>query len=1091
MPDNVINHPYRAYIIPGKEEAWCNDTQDFNKKVEKAARNPGLHAANKHRFTLARTFLNLMNVIANPVQSFLNTLQEGIDMPEQAKDSALTDHLFSVKDTPPQHSLTDYHDAFFSGILERLNVLWYDPLLFPQASAEQARKNVINSNEIPSNNKPPLNRAATPKRLATQPAATRNFLIKPDMRAIDEFQDYYMKQHPANPLVLAKKAIEKVLFDKYHLCIDASHVWLHSFPLGESDPNTVTRFAHNMKPAHSERLDDLVLKNFSGEQWENEFSMNMLNGVYNQSEVETSRFGAHNEVRITPQQLMEEIWKLNFSQVYRSQLDAFWQKPRLQEMENLIVYIMSAARYLHNLQPEDREIFHKGWGLSKDKTGTVKRYFFDINGYPSTDIVILRRKNSPKVYIFDPRLENPFRVFQSEFDMKSWFINRCADAAERQKIAVAFPAASRVQGYFRWGVDRYLQAMGDPANDPNSYLKYIATDVKPLQGSLAILLADAQKKRAYADLPYEITSHGDVRKARWAIYFRTINIIFPNPATLIASWGMALDKMLNGVRWQDRKQAASEFFTDTAFLLLAALDGVVSRALDTGEEWLTAVGEEDGGLDAVLRTETEDLRNDYTQRLLAKKLGMESLPPELNVHNRPLRVYPAIEERVKAMQIMPVPVTFEELGPAEENGLFSGLGEGKQGKKFVQIKNEFYEVHYDEEAHEYYLGEKNAKRLPLYIDEENKVAFEKPFSAREINKSVALCRGRRAPGTSSGEACTVKISEKARQALDENIASALPAESIEDKLTIFNPRRALFKETGTDKIYFKYANHYFRTKINNPAGYIASFILKLKPKNVLKKLLHKSSVLELKLVPDRNSPSGMTLAMNDEVKEILLNLKRGGLPIVESYIEQEKNLSREEISAITQYVNSSSNAIREFCIKKKLVGPEVYHVKWLQQEAEYALKYIKSGLAKIKPYEGRVYHGGSIKQELLNKLQPGDYISNAAFLSASEDKSIALLHQPEASKLYAGTRQVLLDIESKYRGHSVMKYSGKQYEKEVVFEDNSLFRVKAVNKESGVLTLEEVPVAEMPANKVIYYFDDWLLMEQDSGSLHRFRPANS
>ncbi len=1092
MFNNTINHPYHAYISPGQEhQPWQNDAKDFAEKVARAASCPGRHKGNREKMDLAWACLNVIAGVTNSLQQVLTCLPCGTEMSALAPGRVLPEHIFAVHDTVPSASQADNDElSLFKTLQAGITTFWRDPLLFPVAAAEQASENEIISNEIPLYPQP-ARPSATEKIPSVLPVTRPVLKLQPNITAIKDFQEYYQQRHPAHPLTLAKAAIETVMAEKFNLTLDASHVWLHSFPLGEGDPRTITGFAHNVKPERSERLDELVLKNFNRQQWENEFSMGLLNALYNQSATETSHFGVHNEVRITLQQLMDAIWEIDFSQVYRTKLDEFWSKPRLQEMENLVFYIVNAARHFHNLQPEDQEIFHQGWGLREDKTSRVKRYLFDIGGYAATDIVILRRTDSPKVYIFEPRLENPFRVFHSEFDMQSWFINRCADAAERQKIALAFPVAARIKGFVKWGVDQYLQAMGDTQKDPNAYLQYIATDRRPLQGSLAIQLADRQKERDYADLPYEITSHAAIRTARWASYFDVINMIFPNPATLLVSWGMALDQMLNGASWQARKQGAGKFFTYTAFLFTAALDGVAGRALDMGEEWMTASAEGEGGLAGVIRAEAGDLESDYTQLLLAHKLGVEALPPELNVHNRPLRVYPAVENSVKERGIIPAPVEFEQLGPPEENGLLSGLRAGDNDKKYVQIKNQFYEVFYDSEADEYYLGDKNAERLPLFIDEEHKVAFEKPFSAREIQNLPSLCRTRRAPGTSAGVTCSVQISAKARQALDDNIASAIPAEEIDNKLEVFNDRRALFRKKGTEEIYFKYADHYFPTKITNPQGYIANLSLKIKAKTPWKKLLGKSSKLDLWLVPDRQSRSGMTLAMKDEVKEIMLNLKRGGLPIVETYIEQEQTLSREEISAITQYVNSSSNAIREFCVKKKLSGPEVYSVKWLQREAEYALQFIRSGLKKIKPHTGKVFHGGSLKEALLNKLQVGDYVSNAAFLSASEDKSAALLHQPVVSQLYAGTKQILLEIEGQSRGHSVMKYSSKQYEQEVLFEDNTVFRVKALDKENHRLVLEEVPVEKVPTNKKIYYLDDWLLMEKDSEQLHTYRPASN
>ncbi|WP_130833537.1 dermonecrotic toxin domain-containing protein [[Erwinia] mediterraneensis] len=496
---------------------------------------------------------------------------------QQQAEAAFTHHQPPVMATPPvQHAesaqAVQPEGSRFSAPVTWLDNLWRNHLTLPGVSA-----GVISGN--PST--PDLSQflqlatdAATVSGESVMRATEATTLsdIRFNLSAITTFQHYYQQQWP-DMISYAATLLQQAVKETFDVELDPENTWLHAFLLG-SNADTLTGFEHVGKPAWSRKVVTLVITGFLPEEYENEIGLKGLYGVYKQSADQASHFGKNNEAGITPAQLMDVISSLNFYQRYTEKLEEFWKTPKVQELENIINFILQAAHHFHQVTPEDQAVFFKGWGLAQNKQPEVSRHLLRFKEYYATEIIIFRHPDSPKIYLYDPRGDSPFMIFPGEFEMKSWFINRCAGEEERQKIARAFSVYDR-----RWGLEEGLEKVGDPQADPNDFLDDFSFTKQPVQGDLAEAMAKRQKERAWSDAENIIKKKSAIIVERLELWLQACNKVIFNPLTPVIELGIEISKIIDADSWQARKAAATRVATNATLLLLTGAVGFIEKYL--------------------------------------------------------------------------------------------------------------------------------------------------------------------------------------------------------------------------------------------------------------------------------------------------------------------------------------------------------------------------------------------------------------------------------------------------------------------------------------------------------------------------------
>lgn len=123
-----------------------------------------------------------------------------------------------------------------------------------------------------------------------------------------------------------------------------------------------------------------------------------------------------------------------------------------------------------------------------------------------------------------------------------------------------------------------------------------------------------------------------------------------------------------------------------------------------------------------------------------------------------------------------------------------------------------------------------------------------------------------------------------------------------------------------------------------------------------------------------------------------------------------------------------------------------------REQAE-AVARINRGLARIPPYEGRLYTALLFNEDGLADLQPGHTVYSRSFLVASGDRSRVQAGLRAHGRAAPGTRRVLVRLDTHRHAHPTGLLS-LQEEAQAMIANNVVFRV--VENQPGRLVLEEL-----------------------------------
>lgn len=168
---------------------------------------------------------------------------------------------------------------------------------------------------------------------------------------------------------------------------------------------------------------------------------------------------------------------------------------------------------------------------------------------------------------------------------------------------------------------------------------------------------------------------------------------------------------------------------------------------------------------------------------------------------------------------------------------------------------------------------------------------------------------------------------------------------------------------------------------------------------------------------------------------------------LEAFDEREGGITSDEFSSIRIYGGASYSAINGFMLADM---PAEYGSPHIRESAFEHVTNIRTLLKKLPSFNGVVYRGFHPNREELRKLtelKTGDIISSKKFISTSTEQQVARDFAANANGIH-------YKIHVEKAAHPVMLYTGKVREAEILIEDNTVFRCKAVSGQN--IELEEV-----------------------------------
>ncbi len=393
-------------------------------------------------------------------------------------------------------------------------------------------------------------------------------------------------------------------------------LYLNTFSSAVSSQTSFTGVEHTGEPNSSTSLTDLLLENFGAErQTLQSTALDAYEGVYTHGPGE-GFYGTPNEFRVLASSLREAIWKTDFQSEVLSSLHDFWAGhqddiallAKVQFAIAAVTAVRDLALSLSGLIMVMRgaganndpllAAISNGIGTETEVEDEIEVLTFDINGYPSSDIVRFTRSNRHTV-LYIPGETPSFHEFGSEEALDRWVKEMAASPEERTRLAHHFSLYNLQDGFWYTGVANGLEKLGSGA-----WSTGVDSENRPYSDNLFSELAENMRQRSLSDADILIKSDSEVTRDIWIGNLRTFNKVFwpilmlaPELefATLATTMGSELvletEQAVAGDTYEERKAGAVGVVSTGSTLLAGTALGAAVRALSRAEPFSAGGGD--------------------------------------------------------------------------------------------------------------------------------------------------------------------------------------------------------------------------------------------------------------------------------------------------------------------------------------------------------------------------------------------------------------------------------------------------------------------------------------------------------------------
>lgn len=831
-------------------------------------------------------------------------------------------------------------------------------------------------------------------------------------------QDYYAQFAQAYPNLQqqARRLLQARIKARFNLDLDPdTHYFIH-FSSAQGCKTAFTGWCHRGDVTASHTLTHYMFSNFPAKAQENIDSTNVMCGIYRTAPDVTADFGAHNDVSILPADFIALIWDIDFYQIAKSHYRARYQDIAVQSKKKFIDFILHLAKHRPDAAVVDDLLI--GVGLKKGAHVAVSQ--FDMNGYKAANMFVFIHTHMLRVTLYMPYHEVKFLSFSNMAEMKSWIINNCADEPHRNTLASHFSLYNRQDGVLWAGVDRWLKTFS-AADAAPAYRSKICADLIPLSSALFFdTMAALEGERLLSDINTEITSDAEVTRDIWLDYIEASNLLL-NPCAPLLALGFDLEGAIMGDTEQQRSRDWNRVASDVINILLVVL---VDKALKFGGEGNAFMGEmknsiETGAFDAVY--------DNIFPRYDIRRLAIEKRMTIANgIRTSKLMATPELFNRIDGVATLDN-LLFADATP-NSRGIFHYTdAETQAGKSAINIDGKFYALTPGTIDGAYFL--ENGDEIVFYRDR-----YFVREATPESNIAYTACRVTRMPGSTC-----LHFSAGLKGILEHNLHNGMTREQV-GQTWHYSFYHSL-ERNGEGKLFVRYQGLFYEVSENNER-----FMLYGKEKSgLLRKFRTRKPLAEFYF-----SPIYKTYYLNTpiEYKMETLGCSRAAAEFDEyaaNMLFDRSQIAEDEINALKTYSGYDHKLINQYL----LTGPSE------SAPAEICLPQIekmRALLSKLPAYGGELYRGGSLSLYQRHLMQPGALIKTKKFLSTSACRTKAKAFESKVSGMFYTIHAV------ENRGHPVVMYTRLVPEAEVLFEEETLFRVAAVRQ-------DEIELIELSADE--------------------------
>ncbi|VVM73423.1 hypothetical protein PS645_01883 [Pseudomonas fluorescens] len=531
----------------------------------------------------------------------------------------------------------------------------------------------------------------------------------------DACPDLHAMAHDAAQGILDKHGIKN---------IDPSQVWWHRFNnTSVSSPRAFLGWEHDPTPSQSLTLPQLVVKRFRAHDQDNADLLDNYGGFYNEGP-DAAIYNETNEVRMYPSKVINDLWAINFSDLYRQKMQRFWT------LHSADYRTLAKLNFLTQALDE-----HDGSRLNNDNLKTVIKavagnvtwpisrsmleaqasvdaellvYPLDIGGYTATDILCITDRHGVQI-LYTPGEVDGFHIFASPTDLHWWLLGQNNQAQNRARFMAHFPLAAQQQDDGNIGLNAMIDLLYSNWGKSDHHL--INQKTRPITGDVFSWLRDSVKSRMASDADLSLHSNGELREKMWIGYLNAFLHVFGSMAVVgwpvalaavgagIASMGLNIDQAVNGSSKTDRR---------------AGVVGAISSGIETlfNLPFLRGASEL---AEAAEASETFTVQEDVAEPVLDDSSGLPAIAR--------LAPGPAYAKEGEALlSEFETNEILDGLEPVASDGKYQGIYQPSSGGHYVCIDDSFYQVRYVNELNTWVIIDPGNpysfhRNLPIRLDE--------------------------------------------------------------------------------------------------------------------------------------------------------------------------------------------------------------------------------------------------------------------------------------------------------------------------------------------------------------------------------------
>ena len=330
---------------------------------------------------------------------------------------------------------------------------------------------------------------------------------------------------------IASSEVKEGIKEKKNFSLDPDNTFYNLFKGASTSPYSFTGWEHREDQIDkSMTLTQAALLNFAYK-WDSDPSMmNLDSGLYkvgygakqftDRPWPNNAAYSHRNEIKMLPKVFWQVVRKADIQTKYTKRTTDYWSKNYHNFVEvTRDAFKIAAFASLVNEALSTSDFCAAMNIIDDPKNSDV--HWFDIYGYHSTDIIVIKNPATNALLLYIPGSETPFTRYDNQEKLRINIKQKLVNKANQTALKKHFSLYDRQDGVSYTGVDKAIEQIAS-GGWANSYIQYNNGKSK-IYGDIFENIANATKKRAFSDGDVQIKSNSE---ALGELVLRDANTLF-------------------------------------------------------------------------------------------------------------------------------------------------------------------------------------------------------------------------------------------------------------------------------------------------------------------------------------------------------------------------------------------------------------------------------------------------------------------------------------------------------------------------------------------------------------------------------------